>query len=1047
MFCDLVGSTALSERVDPEELRDILIAYQDVCGKVIARFGGFIARYLGDGLLVYFGFPLAHEDDAQRAVRAALDILDDLARLDARLWSEKEIRLSARLAVHTGLVVVGEIGASEQRESMAIVGETPNVAARLQEVAEPNTVVISAATHRLVHGYFSYRALGPRSLKGLSVPVEVYHVLGESGVQHRLDAAVTAGLTPLVGREQEWGLLLRRWEQASDGRGNVVLLDGEAGIGKSRLVATLKEHVAGVHHTRWECRCSPYHQESALYPMIDLFQRSVQFDRTDSPEARLCKIEAALKRYNLAAPETVAIWASLLSVPLPDEYPPPDLSPQRQKQKTLEAVLTLLVTLSTREPLLLIVEDLHWVDPSTLELLDLIVDQAATIPVLVVLTFRPDFTPPWSGRAHLSRLTLSRLSHSQTELMVQTVVGGTSLPPSVLQQITARTDGVPLFDKELTKMVLETGLLDEQDDPTTLPGPVPSLAIPTTLQDSLMARLDRLAAVKEVAQLGATLGRAFPYELLRAVSPLDEPRLQRELGLLVEAELLYQRGVPPNATYFFKHALIQEAAYQSLLRATRQRYHRRIARVLAEHFPEKAETQPELLAHHFAEAGLRPEEVVYWQRAGQRAIERSALAEAIVHLRRGLDALRASPETPDRARQELELQTTIGPALMSMRGYAAPEVQQTYARARELCQQIGETPQLFRVLWGLWMSNFVSGQLPTARELGEELLALAQNAQDSAPLVEAHRALGTVLFFQGELAAGRAHLEQALEHYDPELHRSHVFRYGQDPAVTCLAYAAWALWALGYPDLALKRSREALALAETLDHPFTLVFAKSWASRLHAFRRERQQEVRALVREELALAREHGYTLRQATSTITLGWAEAEDGQGDTAIEQMCAGLTAFAATGTRIGYPHCAALLIDTYLLRGRVAEGLSLVAEVLAAARVSGERHYEAELHRLHGELLLRQCDAADQPSTETRGRSEAEACFERALDLARQQGAKTLELRATVSLSRLWRHQGKCDEARQTLAVILDWFTEGAETADLVEATAVLADLRSQ
>jgi len=630
LFCDLVDSTVLASQLDPEEWREVVRAYQDTCAKVVALFDGHIAQYLGDGLLVYFGYPLAHEDDAQRAARAGLGMIAALGQLTTRLERERGVHLAARLGIHTGLVVVGEVGGGARQEQLAL-GETPNLAARLQGIAAPNTLVISATTFQLLGGFFACQPLGTPLLKGQTQPLAVYRVLYESMARSRLEAASSTGWTPLVGREQEIGLLVERWTQVKEGVGQVVLLSGEAGIGKSRLVQVLQEHVAAEPQA-WltPCQCSPYHQNTALYPMIDLLERvALRFEREESPQQKLSKLEGFVVQYGLPLAETVPLLAALLSLPLPADYAPLSVSPEQQKQQTLHALLTILLRIAAQQPVLIVMEDLHWVDPSTLEFLSLLVDQGPTARILALFTFRPDFSPPWTGRAHLTQVTVNRLPQRQAVEVIRQVAHSKTLPPAVIEQIVAKTDGVPLFVEELTKMVLESGLLEEREERYELTSPLPPLAIPATLHDSLMARLDRLATVKALAQLGATLGREFSYVLLQAVSPWDEETLRRGLHQLVEAEFLYQQGLPPEATYRFKHALIQDTAYQSLLRSTRQQYHQRIAQVLEARFPETSETQPELLAHHYTEAGLREQALPYWQQAGQRALQRSANLEAV----------------------------------------------------------------------------------------------------------------------------------------------------------------------------------------------------------------------------------------------------------------------------------------------------------------------------------------------------------------------------------------------------------------------------------
>jgi TOMM system kinase/cyclase fusion protein len=1043
LFCDLVGSTALSAQLDPEDLREVVRAYQDTCTKVIARFDGHIAQYLGDGLLVYFGYPHAHEDDAQRAVRAGLGILDALGQLNTRLKQEglrpaptqsrqRGIYLAARLGIHTGLVVVGEVGGGTRQERLAL-GETPNLAARLQGIAAPNTLVISATTFQLLGGFFACQPLGTPPLKGQAQPLAVYRVLYESMARSRLEAIGSTGWTPLVGREQEIGLLRERWAQVKEGAGQVVLLSGEAGIGKSRLVQVLQAQVAAEPQA-WltPCQCSPYYQNTALYPMIDLLERvALRFEREESPPQKISKLEGFLVQYGLQLAETIPLLAALLSLPLPADYTPLTISPEQQKQKTLHALLTILLRIAAQQPVLFVMEDLHWVDPTTLELLSLLVDQGPTARLLVLLTFRPDFSPPWTGRSHLTQVTLPRLPRRQAAEMAARVAHGRALPAEVVEQVVAKTDGVPLFVEELTKMVLESGLLQEQEERYELTGPLPPLAIPTTLHDSLMARLDRLATVKGLAQLGATLGREFSYELLRAVSPWDEATLRRGLQQLVDAEFLYQQGLPPQATYLFKHALIQEAAYQSLLRSTRQQHHQHIAQVLETRFPELCETQPELLAHHATEAGLHEQAIGYWQKAGQRAIERSANLEAIGHLTTGLEVLKTLPDTPERTQHELMLHTALGVPLRATKGIGAPEVGQVYARARELCQQVEETPQLFPVLFGLWEFYELQGELQTGRELGEQILSLAQRVREAELLLVAHSVMGDTLIWLGEFAGARAHLEQGMALYHPQQHRSHAFLYNYDSGVHCLSFVPLPLWYLGYPDHALRRIHEALTLAQELSHPFSLVVALVFAAWLHQLRRE-GQAVQEWAAATIALAAEQGFALQVAQGTILRGWALAEQGQSAEGIAQMRQGIEGWRATGAELSVPYWSALLAEAYGQAGQAEEGLRVLAEALTTVYKTGDRHHEAELYRLKGELLLQQARRSDD---------EAETCLHQALDLARHQQAKSLELRAAKNLTRLWLQQGKQAEARALLAPIYGWFTEGFDTADLQEARTLL------
>jgi class 3 adenylate cyclase/predicted ATPase len=1035
LFCDLVDSTVLASQLDPEDWRQMVRAYQEACSKVIARYEGHIAQYLGDGLLVYFGYPRAHEDDAQRAVRAGLGMVEAVGQLNARLGQERGVQLAVRLGIHTGQVVVGEIGGGAKQEQLAL-GETPNLAARLQGIAAPNAVVISAATYQLLGGFFACQALGTPLLKGVAQPIEVYQVRYESTARSRLEAAGSTGLTPLVGREQEVGLLRERWAQVKEGLGQVVLLSGEAGIGKSRLVQGLKEQVA-TEPQAWltPCQCSPYYQHTALYPLIELLERVVlQFDRDETPQQKLRKLEGFLVQYGLLLAEAVPLFAALLSVPLGTDYVPLPVSPEQQKQKTLQAFLTILLRIAAQQPLLFVIEDLHWVDPSTLELLSLLVDQGPTARILVLLTFRPDFTPPWTGRAHLTQVTLPRLPHRQAAEMTGRVAHGKALPAEVVDQVVAKTDGVPLFVEELTKMVLESGLLQEREEGYELIGPLPPLAIPATLHDSLMARLDRLAAVKGLAQLGATLGREFSYSLLQAVALWDEDPLQRGLHQLVAAEFLYQRGLPPQASYRFKHALIQDAAYQSLLRSTRQHYHQRIAQVVEARFPEICDTQPELLAQHYTAAGCAEQAVVYWQRAGQQASERSANLEAISHFTTGIELLQTLPETPERTQQASTLYIGLGTALLMTKGQGVPEVEHAYTQAHALCQQVGETPQLVPALFGLWRFYVARSQFHVSRDIGDTLLRLAQRTDDHALAVIAHYALGATWMWLGVLPTARQHLEDGIAHYMLDQRRAPVFRIGNDLGVGCRAFAALTLWLLGYPAQALARLHEALALAHELSHPFSLAYVRVFAAIVSQLHRD-VPAVHEHAEAAAALSTEQEFPLWTAWGTSLRGWAVALQGQGDEGLAQVRQGIAAGRATGTALLVPYLCTVLADVSANLGHTAEGLQALAEAHTLVEQHEDRWWEAEICRLRGVFLLR------QPGTPP---AEAEAWLQRALAVARRQEAKSLELRAAMSLSRLWQHQGKRDEGRQLLVEIYRWFTEGFDTADLQEAKDLLDEL---
>ena len=753
MFCDLVGSTALSERLDPEELRDVIGAYQEACAAAIGRFEGYIARYMGDGLLVYFGYPQAHEDDAERAVRAGLGIVEAVAGLHPR----DDLTLEVRIGIATGLVVAGDIigeGASEER---AVLGETPNLAARLQGEAEPDTVVIVDATRRLVDGLFICEALGARPLKGISEPVALFRVLRASDASSRFEATARRGLLKLVGREEEIGLLLKRWSQARDGEGQVVLLSGEAGLGKSRIAHGLGERLEGETMGRVLYHASAYHRNSALHPVIEQLGRQFGFDAADGPPERLDKIEASLGGLGLPVAEVAPLLASLLSLPAGGRYAPLTLESQELKKRVLDVVCRVIEARTKQAPVLMVVEDVHWVDPSTLELLGLMVDRARDLPILLLMAFRPEFEPPWPGRTHVTALAINRLSRRESAAVIDVLAGGKSLPQAVLDEIVAKSDGVPLFVEEITKTVLESDLLDEGADAYSLPGALPALAIPSSLQDSLMARLDRLAPVKEVAQLAATLGRTFGHDLLAAVAARPPGELEGALAELVEAGLIHRHGQAPDVTYEFKHALVQDAAYQSLLKMDRQRHHAAIAEALEARFPDTVETHPEVLAHHLTEGGLTDPAVECWRRAGGRAAGQGANAEAINHFAKALELLATLADDAGRAPREIALSIAL---VASMRIVERlDDALDVLAAAEDTATRYGLGGELSRIHYFRGSLLFPTGDVEGCLREHEQARELARAAASPEDEARALSGLGDAYYLRGRMATAETHFD------------------------------------------------------------------------------------------------------------------------------------------------------------------------------------------------------------------------------------------------------------------------------------------------
>ena len=1027
MFCDLVGSTALSRQTDPEDLNALIGAYHRAVAEQVGRFGGYVAKYMGDGVLSYFGYPQAHEDDAALTIQAGLAILDAVPGFAAAAATAATAQQpQVRIGVATGLVVVGELIGGGTAQERNVVGETPNLAARLQSLADPGTLVIAETTHRLVGGLFEYRDLGAVSLRGFAEPVPVWQVLRPSAVESRFEALRAGDLTPLVGREEELDLLLRRWQRATAGEGQVVLLSGEPGIGKSRLTAALRERLEGEPHTRLRYFCSPHHTDSALYPIIGQLQHAAGFAPNELPPAKLDKLDALLSQVTTLA-EDRSLLAELLTLDGTDRrYPALDLTPQIRKQRTLNALLRQLEALACRQPVLMLFEDIHCIDPTSFEVLDRTVERIRTLPVLLLVTFRPEFAAPWIGQPHVTSLTLRRLGMRDSAALAGHVSGNHALAAELLDEIVGRADGVPLFLEELTKAVVEVG----EDEKMIAAVPSASAAIPATLQASLAARLDRLGPAKEIAQIGATIGREFSYELLRTLTTLTETRLAAALDQLVASELASRRGVPPTASYVFKHALVQETAHETLLRTERRRLHARIADLL-EQRADNVERQPELLAQHYAEAGINDKAMDYWTRAGKRSAARSAMVEAEAQFEKALARLALLPDTRERWYKELVLQADLGAVRFAVRGWAAPETGHVYTRARELWEKLGSPSEFLRIPYGQSSYYMYRGELDLALRLDEDLLRLSHRRDDAAGLVIAHLSSGRNLMYAGRFASSRSHLDEVLALYDPIAHGPLVTHAGIHPQVASQFFLGIVLLCLGFPEQALARSRAAIAEARRLTHLPSLVASLSVGARLLCLVGD-DAALNERVDELVAVATEQDFPYWHALGTICRGWLQVKNGDVAEGISLLRGGSAAHRDTGAQLFVPHHIALLAKASEIAGQVGEAVILLDNALQIVERTGERWFAAELNRFKGQLLRQ------------RHAEAAEELYRKALSIAVEQEAKLWELRAAASLARLWGEQGRRAEARDLLAPVYGWFTEGFATPDLKEAKALLDEL---
>jgi predicted ATPase/class 3 adenylate cyclase len=1034
MFCDLVGSTALSARLDPEDLRVVIGAYLACVAEVIARNEGVIARYMGDGVLAYFGYPQAHEDDAEQATRAGLALVDAVANLQTDIAAG----LQVRVGIATGMVVVGDLTGEGAAKEQGVIGETPNLAARLQALAEPGTVLISESTHRLTDGHFDYRNIGPVALKGWVEPIPAWQVLGATGVESRFEAQHKTRLTPLIGRDEEFELLLRRWQLAKRGEGCVVVLSGEPGIGKSHIALALEERLESEPHITLRHFCSAHHTNSALYPFIRQLERASRFERSDSPAEKFAKLEALLKRSGGDADRVVAPLANLLLLPLNDRYHVPEMSPQKRKEMTLGALLAQFGGLAARQPVFVIFDDVHWADPTSLELLTVTLEHVQRLPALLLITARPEFTPPWPSHAHVTTVSLTRLNRNDGAALIGRVTAGKTLPKEVMDQILARTDGVPLFVEELTKSVLETGLLKERDDHYVLSHPLPSMAIPTTLHASLMARLDRLAPVREVAQIGAVVGREFSYELLRTVAGLPKEALEEALAQLVRSELVFCRGQPPQAVYTFKHALVRDAAYSGLLKSRRAALHATIADAFEQRFPEIVEAQPETLAHHLTEAGLFEKAEAYWLQAGKIAAMRSANLEAIAHLQRGIEASGHLPDGRRKDRLELDFQFALGTCLIATQGPASNKAMATFARARELCERLAGAPEQLQVMFWLTTASVIRGELPLAQETIAALLHLADARGDRPALLNAMRGQAMIRLFMGHLTGAHEVIKQAVEAFDAssEEDRLAARAAGQDAGVADLALMSWALWLLGQADTAMTRIGGAIQRADTISHPHSQAYACYYASILHALRGELVAAQRYAER-CIALSEEHGFRQWSGLAHAIRGICVTLLDPSSSAIEEIRFALDEYRGAGYQLGITALYVLLCPAFMSSHNCEAALELIEQGLATTSRNSERIFEAELYRLKARALL----VRGAPDAKT----EAQSLLDQALSTARSQHAKALELRTAMDTAELWMNQNKREQARDFLAPIHACFTEGFDTQDLRQAKALLDQLR--
>jgi class 3 adenylate cyclase/predicted ATPase len=1023
MFCDLVGSTQLSEKLDPEDLQVLIDAYREVCSSAIRRYGGEVASFAGDGVMAFFGWPRAHEDAAARALHAALETLSAVTNIPG------PVRLASRAGICTGRVVVGQIGRGGPGETLEAVGETPNIAARLQTVAEPNTLVVSESTQRLTSAAFDFQDLGFKELKGITKPLRAYRVLSAKNKGTRFEAAHANSLSPFTGRSSELNLLLDRWQKAKEGDGQVILLSGIPGVGKSRLIYELKANIRAEPHFLWSFQCSPYHSQSPFFPVIEQIERAAEFKANDSDTDKFAKLKAYLPGSTDDPIDPALLIANLLSISAEDRNELSKLSPQQIKNRTISKLIEMLLTSSVQRPMLCIFEDAHWIDPSTLELLELAISRIDRASVSIVVSHRPEFRRTWPSGANVTMHSLTRLSRSEVTRMIRDLLKNATMPQQIFDQIIDKADGLPLFIEELTSGTIgvPTQRRPGENDREQI-SQLAAIKVPETLHDALMERLDRVVrGGRNVAQFAAVIGREFSYDLLALASRIDEKDLLSALSLLEEADIISRLEVSPSVRFAFKHVLLRDAVYDSLLRGKRRETHADIATVLENHFAELAENQPELLAHHYSEAGNNQSAIRWWRKSGRRALTNSANVEAIGHFRNALRLLSLMPDTSERTKEEIEIQLALGIPLIAVRGYAAAETREAFARALTLCARLGNLPEYFQALFGLWGHSWMGGKNDQALAIAQEFMSRSRASANSDLSMMAHRIMGSTLLTVGEFQASQLHFEETIALSDNSSRRPLYGLYMVEPQVASLLLLSWDLWFLGYPDQSLARVSEALALAQNLAQPYSIAFAHYMTSVVHLLRGDPAAALKS-AEQSLEISEEQRFSLYVLLSTISRGRALGELGRAREVRFEIQWKIDEAHQNGVGFMLPMMYSWLADVHAESGENETALSIVEQTLADINDATGRSWESELHRQRARFLLA-LDAAKV--------SEAESYLQSAIDVARRQNAKSFELRATTDLAALWRVQERVDEARALMEPIYRWFKEGTDTADLRRA----------